>query len=162
LYEAARFKLLDLDRGDTLSRLSRSSPAALSRNRFETFDMNHPKSRTIIRFLALAIKVAAAQSSRLAVFGGRGMSFNICSGTLGCRLAVLIAAILHSRCGCPKIGTGAHGEAAVSELTPAQASEKCHKHLVAGLRLIRPAERVGAIAKALQELEARQKTTSGV
>jgi hypothetical protein len=43
LYEAARFKLLDLDRGDTLSRLSRSSPAALSRNRFETFDMNHPQ-----------------------------------------------------------------------------------------------------------------------
>jgi hypothetical protein len=45
--------------------------------------MNHPKSRTIIRFLALAIKVAAAQSSRLAEFGGRGMSFNICHGTLG-------------------------------------------------------------------------------
>jgi hypothetical protein len=83
LYEAARFKLLDLDRGDTLSRLSRSSPAALSRNRFETFDINHPKSRTIIRFLDLAIKVAAAQSSRLAEFGGRGMSFNICRGTLG-------------------------------------------------------------------------------
>jgi hypothetical protein len=100
---------------------------------------------------------ARAQSSRLAEFGGRGMSFNICRGTLGCRLAVLIAAILHSRCGCPKVGTGAHGEAAVSELTPAQASEKCHKHLVAGLRLIRPAERVGAIAKALQELEAREK-----
>jgi len=83
LYEAARIKLLDLDRGDTLSRLSRSSPAALSRKRFETFDMNHPKSRTIIRFLALAIKVAAAQSSRLAELDGRGMSFNICRGTLG-------------------------------------------------------------------------------
>jgi hypothetical protein len=45
----------------------------------------------------------------------------------------------------------------VTELTPEQASEKCHKHLVAGLRLIRPAERVGAIAKAMQELEAREK-----
>jgi hypothetical protein len=44
----------------------------------------------------------------------------------------------------------------VAELTPEQASEKCHKHLVAGLRLIRPAERVGAIAKAMQELEARE------
>ena len=65
MYEAARFKLLDLDRGDTLSRLSRSSPAALSRNRFETFDINHPKSRTIIRFLDLAIKVAAAIVERL-------------------------------------------------------------------------------------------------
>ena len=30
----------------------------------------------------------------------------------------------------------------MTELTPEQASEKCHKHLVAGLRLIRPAERV--------------------
>jgi hypothetical protein len=45
----------------------------------------------------------------------------------------------------------------VTELTPEQASEKCHKHLVAGLRLIRSVERVTAIAKALQEVEAREK-----
>jgi hypothetical protein len=45
----------------------------------------------------------------------------------------------------------------VTELTPEQASEKCHKHLVAGLRLIRPAERVTAIAKAMREVEAREK-----
>jgi hypothetical protein len=49
------------------------------------------------------------------------------------------------------------GEATVTELTREQAREKCHKNLVAGLRLIGAEERVGAIAKALQELEAREK-----
>jgi hypothetical protein len=48
-------------------------------------------------------------------------------------------------------------EEPVTELTPEQASEKCQKHLVAGLRLIRPAERVPPIAKALKEVEAREK-----
>jgi hypothetical protein len=47
-------------------------------------------------------------------------------------------------------------EEPVTELTE-QASEKCHKHLVAGLRLICPAERVTAIAKAMREVEAREK-----
>ena len=45
----------------------------------------------------------------------------------------------------------------MSELSPEQAREKCHKHLVAGLRLIRPAERVTAIAAAMREVEAREK-----
>jgi hypothetical protein len=45
----------------------------------------------------------------------------------------------------------------VTKLTPEQAREKCHQHLVAGLRLIRPAERVGVIAEALKEVEAREK-----
>ena len=45
----------------------------------------------------------------------------------------------------------------MSELSPEQAREKCHKHLLAGLRLIRAAERVPAIAKALDELETREK-----
>jgi hypothetical protein len=73
----------------------------------------------------------------------------------------LIAAILYSRHGCQKIDAEGNDlwEEIVTELTPEQASEKCHKHLVAGLRLIRPAERVGAIAKAMQELEAREKKT---
>jgi hypothetical protein len=48
-------------------------------------------------------------------------------------------------------------EIPVTELSPEQAREKCHKSLVAGLRLIRREERVGAIAKALQEIEAREK-----
>ena len=47
-------------------------------------------------------------------------------------------------------------EEPVTELTPEQASEKCHKHLVAGLRLIRPAERATAIAAAMREVEARE------
>ena len=55
-----------------------------------------------------------------------------------------------------RLASGAWEEP-VTELTPEQASEKCHKHLVAGLRLIRPAERVTAIAKALREIEAREK-----
>ena len=38
----------------------------------------------------LAALTLAAQSSRLAEFGGRGMSFNICRGTLG-SLAMLAA-----------------------------------------------------------------------
>jgi hypothetical protein len=37
-----------------------------------------------------AIGFPRAQSSQLAVFGGRGMSFNICRGTLG-SLAMFIA-----------------------------------------------------------------------
>jgi hypothetical protein len=45
----------------------------------------------------------------------------------------------------------------MSELSPEQAREKCHKHLVAGLRLIRPTERVTAIAEAMREIEAREK-----
>jgi hypothetical protein len=48
-------------------------------------------------------------------------------------------------------------ELVVAELTPDEALEKCHKHLVAGLRLIRPVERVRAIASAMQEVEAREK-----
>jgi len=55
------------------------------------------------------------------------------------------------------IGAQGPWRKSVTELTPEQASEKCHKHLVAGLRLIRPAERVTAIAKALREVEAREK-----
>jgi hypothetical protein len=45
----------------------------------------------------------------------------------------------------------------VSELTPEQAREKCHQHLVVGLRLIRPHERVRAFAAALQEVETIEK-----
>ena len=43
------------------------------------------------------------------------------------------------------------------ELSSRQAQEKCHRALVAGLRLIRPEERVTAIAAALQEVEAQEK-----
>ena len=50
----------------------------------------------------------------------------------------------------------------MTELTFEQASEKCHKHLVAGLRLIRPAERVAAIAAAMREVEAREKRRQSV
>ena len=42
------------------------------------------------------------------------------------------------------------------ELSSKQAREKCHQTLVAGLRLIRPEERVMAVA-AMQEVEAREK-----
>ena len=48
-------------------------------------------------------------------------------------------------------------ETIVIELSSKQAREKCHKTLVAGLRLIRPAERVTAIAAAMQEVEAAEK-----
>jgi hypothetical protein len=34
-----------------------------------------------------------AQSSRLAVFGGRGMSFNICRGTLGSLVRVMLTRV---------------------------------------------------------------------
>ena len=47
-------------------------------------------------------------------------------------------------------------EPIVIELSSKQAREKCHQTLVAGLRLIRPEERVTAIAAAMQELEARE------
>ena len=40
----------------------------------------------------------------------------------------------------------------MSDLTREQAREKCHQHLVNGLRLIRPNERVRAIAAALHEV----------
>jgi hypothetical protein len=89
LYEAARFKLLDLDRGDTLSRLSRSSPAALSRSCFEAFDMKYPQKPDNHQ-ISCPRDQGAFQSSRLAEFGGHGMSFNICRGTLG-SLAMLAA-----------------------------------------------------------------------
>jgi hypothetical protein len=55
------------------------------------------------------------------------------------------------------IGTGAHKEAAVSELTREQAREKAHEHLVDGLRLIPPKERVKAFAAALLEVETAEK-----
>jgi hypothetical protein len=55
------------------------------------------------------------------------------------------------------IGAGAHKEATVSELTREQAREKAHEHLVDGLRLIRPIERVRAIAAALHEVETLEK-----
>jgi hypothetical protein len=45
----------------------------------------------------------------------------------------------------------------VIDLSSKQAREKCHQALVAGLRLIRPEERVTAIAAAMQEVEAREK-----
>ena len=44
----------------------------------------------------------------------------------------------------------------MSKLKPEEAREKCHKHLVLGLRLIRPQERVAAIAAALKEVEMRE------
>jgi hypothetical protein len=44
----------------------------------------------------------------------------------------------------------------MAELTPEQARARCHKNLVAGLRLIPSEERVAAIAAALRELEARE------
>ena len=55
------------------------------------------------------------------------------------------------------MGPGFGETSPMSELSPEQAREKCHKHLVAGLRLIRPAERVTAIAEAMREVEAREK-----
>jgi hypothetical protein len=42
-------------------------------------------------------------------------------------------------------------------VTSEQAREKCHRALVAGLRLIQPEERVVAIAAALQDVEAQEK-----
>ena len=45
----------------------------------------------------------------------------------------------------------------MSELTREQAREKAHEHLVDGLRLIRPIERVRAIAAALHEVETLEK-----
>jgi hypothetical protein len=42
-------------------------------------------------------------------------------------------------------------------VTSEQARERCHRTLVAGLRLIQPEERVMAIAAALQEVEAQEK-----
>jgi hypothetical protein len=44
----------------------------------------------------------------------------------------------------------------VIELSSKQAREKCHQTLVAGLRLIRPEERVTAIAAAMQEVVAQE------
>ena len=44
----------------------------------------------------------------------------------------------------------------MSELTPEQARETRHRNLVAILWLIRPEERVLAIAAALQEIERRE------
>jgi hypothetical protein len=73
------------------------------------------------------------------------------------RLWSIDLAGLHSRCGYPKIGTGAHAEAAVSILTPEEPREKSHQHLIVGLRLIRPAERLRAIAAALNEVETLEK-----
>jgi hypothetical protein len=52
---------------------------------------------------------------------------------------------------------GGLGETPLTELTPEQAREKCHRNLVAGLRLIRPEERVTAVAAAMREVEAREK-----
>jgi hypothetical protein len=49
----------------------------------------------------------------------------------------------------------------MSELSPEQACEKCHKHLVAGLRLIRPTERVTAIAEAMREV-GREKNADAI
>jgi hypothetical protein len=43
-------------------------------------------------------------------------------------------------------------------MTPELAREKCHQHLVLGLRLIQSEERVAAIAAALKEVEWREKT----
>ena len=63
---------------------------------------------------------------------------------------------LHPSCRCQKIGKGL-GETIVIELSSKQAREKCHQTLVAGLRLIRPEERVMAVAAAMQEVEAREK-----
>jgi hypothetical protein len=45
----------------------------------------------------------------------------------------------------------------VSILTPEEAREKSHQHLIVGLRLIRPAERLRAIAAALHEVETLEK-----
>jgi hypothetical protein len=39
----------------------------------------------------------------------------------------------------------------VTESTPEEAREKCHKHLVLGLRLIRSQDRVAAVAAALRK-----------
>jgi len=47
-------------------------------------------------------------------------------------------------------------ETIVIELSSKQAREKCHQTLVAGLRLIRPEERVTAIAAAMQEVVAQE------
>ena len=48
----------------------------------------------------------------------------------------------------------------MSELTREQAREKCHELLVGGLRLIRPSERIRAIAEAFHEVETREKRQS--
>jgi hypothetical protein len=48
------------------------------------------------------------------------------------------------------------------ELTPDQARARCHKNLVAGLRLIPSEERVQAIAAALREVEVREKRRQAV
>jgi hypothetical protein len=45
----------------------------------------------------------------------------------------------------------------VSQLTREEAREKCHQHLVDGLRLIRPNERIRAFASALLEVEIEEK-----
>jgi hypothetical protein len=47
-------------------------------------------------------------------------------------------------------------EITVIELSSKQAREKCHQTLVAGLRLIRPEERVTAVAAAMQEVKERE------
>ena len=64
--------------------------------------------------------------------------------------------ILASKLPLSEDGQGAW-ETIVTELSSKQAREKCHQTLVAGLRLIRPEERVTAIAAAMQEVEAREK-----
>jgi hypothetical protein len=64
--------------------------------------------------------------------------------------------ILASKLPLSEDGQGAL-ETIVIELSSKQAREKCHQTLVAGLRLIRPEERVTAIAAAMQEVEAREK-----
>jgi hypothetical protein len=64
--------------------------------------------------------------------------------------------ILASKLQLSENGQGAW-ETVVIELSSKQAREKCHQTLVAGLRLIRPEERVMAIAAAMQEVEAREK-----
>jgi hypothetical protein len=113
---------------------------------------SQPEKRERAGYAIVAPNVEThAQSSRLAEFGG-----------LECPS---ITARLIPRCRLCRIAfprrllndSGCLGETSVmSELSPEQAREKCHKHLLAGLRLIRPADRVGAIAKAMQELEVRE------
>jgi len=57
---------------------------------------------------------------------------------------------------------GAFGDIAMAELSPEPVREKCHQYLVLGLRLIRPEERVTAIAAALKEVETREQRLAAI
>jgi hypothetical protein len=74
----------------------------------------------------------------------------------GCDTRPAFAPILASKLPLSEDAQGAW-ETIVIDLSSKQARARCHQALVAGLRLIRPEERVTAIAAALQEVEAREK-----